>query len=132
MRAGPGWGAPVTAGGTGAYPGLWTPKSRSIKEPSVTLHFTESCWVDLWIFFHHPLSETRRLLQSHHSGSQDGRMFLSWPWSGLLYWAFDICWHICCCLVAKSRLTLCDPVDCSTPGFPVVHYLLEFAQTHVH
>ena len=26
----------------------------------------------------------------------------------------------------------CDPVDCSRPGFPVRHYLLEFAQTHVH
>ena len=32
----------------------------------------------------------------------------------------------------KSCPTLCDPVDCSMPGFPVLHYLLEFAQTHVH
>ena len=38
----------------------------------------------------------------------------------------------CCCSVAKSCLTLCDPMDCSTPGFPVPHYLLKFAQTHVH
>ena len=38
----------------------------------------------------------------------------------------------CCCSVAKSYLTLCDPMDCSTPGFPVLHYLLEFAQAHVH
>ena len=37
----------------------------------------------------------------------------------------------CCCSVSKSCLTLCNPVDCSTPGFPVLHYLLEFAQTHV-
>ena len=37
----------------------------------------------------------------------------------------------CCCSVAKLFLTLCDPVDCSTPGFPVLHYLPEFAQTHV-
>ena len=37
-----------------------------------------------------------------------------------------------CCSVAKSYLTLCDPTDCSTPGFPVLHQLLEFAQTHVH
>ena len=29
-----------------------------------------------------------------------------------------------------SRVWLCDPVDCSTPGFPVLHYLLEFAQTY--
>ena len=27
--------------------------------------------------------------------------------------------------------TLCDPMDCSTPGFPVLHHLLEIAQTHV-
>ena len=33
---------------------------------------------------------------------------------------------------AQSCLTLCDPLDCSTPGFPVHHQLLEFTQTHVH
>ena len=38
----------------------------------------------------------------------------------------------CCCSVTKSRLTLCDPMDCSTPVFPALHYLQEFAQTHVH
>ena len=37
-----------------------------------------------------------------------------------------------CCPVTKSSLTLCDPMDCSTPGFPVPHWLPEFAQTHVH
>ena len=34
--------------------------------------------------------------------------------------------------VAQSCLTLCDPVDCSMPGFPVHHRLPELAQTHVH
>ena len=33
--------------------------------------------------------------------------------------------------VAKFCWTL-PPMDCSTPGFPVLHYLLEFAQIHVH
>ena len=28
--------------------------------------------------------------------------------------------------------TLCSPIDCSTPGFPIHHQLLELAQTHVH
>ena len=37
-----------------------------------------------------------------------------------------------CCSVAKSILTLCDTVDCSTPGFSVLHCLPEFAQTHFH
>ena len=35
-----------------------------------------------------------------------------------------------CCLVTKSCLTLCNPMDCSTPGFLVLHYLTEFAQTN--
>ena len=36
-----------------------------------------------------------------------------------------------CFLVAKSCMTLHDPIDCSMPGFPVHHQLLEFTQTHV-
>ena len=35
-------------------------------------------------------------------------------------------------LVAQSCPTLCDPMVCSMPGFPVHHQLLELAQTHVH
>ena len=38
----------------------------------------------------------------------------------------------CCCLVTKLCLTLCNPMDCNTPDFPVLHYLPEFAQTHIH
>ena len=34
--------------------------------------------------------------------------------------------------VAQSCLTLCDPMDCSMPGYPVLQYLPEFAQTHIH
>ena len=34
--------------------------------------------------------------------------------------------------VAQSGPTLCDPMDCSTPGLPVHHQLLELTQTHVH
>ena len=34
--------------------------------------------------------------------------------------------------VAQSCPTLCEPMDCSMPGFPVHHQLLEFTQTHVH
>ena len=37
----------------------------------------------------------------------------------------------CCCSVAQACPTLCDPMDCSTPDAPVLHYLLELAQTHV-
>ena len=41
---------------------------------------------------------------------------------------FGICW----CLVIKSYPTLCYLMDCSMSGFPVLHRLPEFAQTHVH
>ena len=39
--------------------------------------------------------------------------------------------YCCCYSVAKLCLTLCDPMDCSTPGSSVLHYLLELAQSHV-
>ena len=39
----------------------------------------------------------------------------------------------CCCSVAQSCLTLSNPMECHTPpGFPVLHHLLQFAQTHIH
>ena len=46
---------------------------------------------------------------------------------------FNICLNKLSCVVQLlSHVLLCDPVDCSTPGFPVHHHLLEFAQNHVH
>ena len=39
---------------------------------------------------------------------------------------------LCCCSVAKSCTSLCDHVNCSTPGFPVLPHLPEFAQIRVH
>ena len=40
--------------------------------------------------------------------------------------------HLNHCSVTKSSPALCNPNDCSTPGFPSLHYLLEFVQTQVH
>ena len=39
---------------------------------------------------------------------------------------------ICCCSVAPLCPILCNPMDSSTPSFPVLHHLPEFAQSHVH
>ena len=39
---------------------------------------------------------------------------------------------ICFCSVTQTCPTLCNPMDCSTPGLPVHHQLPELAQTHVH
>ena len=38
----------------------------------------------------------------------------------------------CCRSVARSCLTLCNPMDCSTPDSSLLHCLPEFAQIHVH
>ena len=43
--------------------------------------------------------------------------------------SFQIARHVS---VTKSWPILCDPMGCSKPGFPILHYLLELAQTHVH
>ena len=40
--------------------------------------------------------------------------------------------HVQFSSVAQSCPTLCDPMNCSTPGLPVHHQLPEFTQTHVH
>ena len=46
----------------------------------------------------------------------------------------NLCLNKLSCVVVQllSHVCPCDPVDCSTPGFPVHHHLLEFAQNHVH
>ena len=46
----------------------------------------------------------------------DTTEWLNWDW----YWVAQLC------------PTLCDPMDCNTPGFPVHHQLLELAQTHIY
>ena len=63
-------------------------------------------------------------LESHGQRSLVGLIFNIGPN------ALDL--HGCCCSVAKWCLTLCDPMDSSTPGFLVPHQFLELAQTHVH
>ena len=66
-----------------------------------------------------------------------------WPHSSLLkqnlngkvaiYWLVNSqCLSVQFSSVAQLCLTLCDPMNCSMPGLPVHHQLLEFTQTHVH
>ena len=50
-------------------------------------------------------------------------------WTELNWGSNQIC---CCCSVTELCLILCDPIDCSTPGFPVLQYLPEFAGSHAH
>ena len=55
------------------------------------------------------------------------------------HWASKSLFPPACCLFSsvhfsqsQSCPTLCNPMNCSTPGFPVHHHLPEFTQTHVH
>ena len=44
---------------------------------------------------------------------------------------FQLALEDCCCSVAQLCPTLCDPMNCSIRGSPVLHHLPELAQTHV-
>ena len=68
-----------------------------------------------------------------HLRDGDCGRWLSVAWeSRYFHWAHFCPKLSCSCSVAKSCLTLCDPMDCSMPGFPVLHCLSEFAQTPVY
>ena len=51
---------------------------------------------------------------------------------GYIFLYMYIFMYSCCSSIAQTCPTLCDPMDCSTPGSSVLHCLLEFAQTYVH
>ena len=53
------------------------------------------------------------------------------PWEGQ-EWQIDGDRSVQFSSVTQSCPALCDPMDCSTPGFPIHHQLPELAQTHVH
>ena len=49
-----------------------------------------------------------------------------------VFFTLNITFFCCGCYsVAQLCLTLCPPTGCSTQGFSVLHYMTEFAQTHV-
>ena len=56
---------------------------------------------------------------------------LAGSWSNIEKGLTSVSLHLYCS-AAKSCPTLCSPMDYSTPGFPVLHYLPEFAQVHIH
>ena len=101
------------------------------------------CWI-LSQLFYSPLSPSSR-------GSLDPLHFLPAGWFICIYQVTDISPsnlnssfrfiqpNILCDVlsvqfssVAQSCPTLCDPMNCSTPGLPVYHQLLELTETHVH
>ena len=83
--------------------------------------------------------DTASVLKVNHSGQFRSRKALSFTSFllgplGLIPEATELLLNLfhCGCLVAKSCLTLCDPTNCNTQGFPVLQSLQDFVQTHVH
>ena len=74
-----------------------------------------NCWLVRWCFCH-------KTYDSHMILNQNQAE----PMSSV------ICRSVQFSSVTQSCLTLCDPIDCRMPGFPVHHQLPQFAQTHVH
>ena len=79
---------------------------------------------------------TQRSLECGQSGSQEawlsGALRTKHFFKSALTAGDAFLGSICSCSVAKSCLTLCDPMNCSTPGLPVPHQLPECAQVHVY
>ena len=99
--------------------------------------FHHYIWYYLWIFHRNSLKIQEVSYDSLFIQCLHDEMVLNYAKT-----IFCICWddHVFFSLlllmllstVIKSCPTLCDPMHYSTPGFPVLHYLLEFAQTHGH
>ena len=60
------------------------------------------------------------------------KSWLCFTWAQKLAFGKDLFPGSCFSSVSQRCLTLCNPMDCSKSGFPVLHYLPEFPQIHVH
>ena len=92
-----------------------------------TQHFIKNAAKTSWVTVIEPISiptkmKTFLIIQAHSPGC-------CWP---IIYENSQSSVPIGCFSVTMSCPTLCNPVDGSTPGLPVLHYFPEFAQTHVH
>ena len=115
---------PARSWGAGAANLGAIPRGHSILLPLLPSHpegseATEKLWV--WKLLKHK-SEEREVGPEVPSFP---------PWTSTLK-TYELGEAGSCCSVAKSWITLYDPTDCSSPGLPVPHHLLESAQVHVH
>ena len=95
------------------------------------------CLLALTFLLHSP-GHFPHVSQSSSSGNQPKPVALELRWLWVIPTAFKIKSKLLSLAsvqfssVAQSCLTLCDPMDCSTPDLPVHHQLPRFTQTHVH
>ena len=99
---------------------VWLCDPMDCSQPASSVHgiFQERLLEWLVISFSRGSSK-REINQSLASPEFAGRYFTTVLPGWLLFFSHSV-------------VTFCDPMDCSTPGFPVLYHLLEFTQTHVH
>ena len=109
--------------------------------PVIHKHLSFFCrvsWICPWVLVSAVTSQSQVPIKSHINdcsslltsffhflSNPQAAARLSIPASISLPW-----WR--CCSVAQLCPTFCNPMDCSMPGLPMPHHLLEFAQVHVH
>ena len=112
---------PLGSEGTNAYPGIdLTPCTTRILllQPFAKLDCSLVVRAEHW-------AGPQGNVHTAHSSIQS-LAYMSQPWVPLREALLSVQFS------HPSCLTVCDPMDCSTPGFPVHHQLPELAQTHVH
>ena len=112
-------------------PGVWEP--CLCKEHS-TLAQVYSLWGSDTVYIqvkHQDLYSAWLCIQALHRQAVWSQTSLV-PFLNLNFLIWKVDTNATCCSVAQSCPTLCDLMDCSTPGFPVLHCLLDFVQTHVY
>ena len=116
-----------------AREGKWQPVGPSCRIWNVARFHCRGLGFDLWSEIR--ILHATRQGQKKQKWSTKNNEMAGLPWVGSPL----VRGHTCksssratCCSVTKSRPTLCNPMDCSTPGFPVLYHLPELAQTHVH
>ena len=72
--------------------------------------------------------EARSLLREQSQDAFDCLLEQQWYFPVQCYYLS----HLCCCSATQPCPALCNPMDCSMPGVPVLHHLLELIKTHVH
>ena len=98
--------------------------------PGLPVHHRSSC--DLYAESKKEMAQRNLFAKQKHTHRLKGCTYgYSWGRMGGSIWLGSLGWT-CYVLFSKPCPTLCDPMDCSTPGFPVLYHLLEFARTHVH
>ena len=103
------------------------PHVKVLKAPHVLSMSTSHSWQPVSSWVKHVLPPSIPGSETHHPPSHPRQILPPAPKPPLAIQ------QVCpVSSVAQSCLTLYDPVDCSTPGLPVHHQLLEFTQTHVH